>query len=145
MRPWFFALAISSQDVDRDDVIKWQYIPRYWSFVRGIHRSPVNFPHKGQWRGALMFSLICPWKNGWVNNRIAGDFRRQHAHYDVTAMTIEHPCLLLPAILDFATTHATSLTINSRNENILVHVIVKTCFSLFYYIANFGCVKHRSL
>ena len=25
----------------------------------GIHRSPVNFPHKGQWRGALMFILIC--------------------------------------------------------------------------------------
>ena len=26
---------------------------------RGIHRWPVNSPHKGQWRGALMFSLIC--------------------------------------------------------------------------------------
>ena len=25
----------------------------------GIHRSPVNSPHKGQWRGALMFPLIC--------------------------------------------------------------------------------------
>ena len=24
--------------------------------VRGIQRSPVNSPHKGQWRGALMFS-----------------------------------------------------------------------------------------
>ena len=33
--------------------------PRYWLFVRGIHRSPVNSPHKCQWRGALMFSLIC--------------------------------------------------------------------------------------
>ena len=42
-----------------DDVIKWKHFPRYWPFVRGIHRSPVNFPHKGQWRGALMFSLIC--------------------------------------------------------------------------------------
>ena len=31
----------------------------------GIHRSPVNSPHKGQWRGALMFSLICAWTNGW--------------------------------------------------------------------------------
>ena len=28
-------------------------------FVRGIHLSPANFPLKGQWRGALMFSLIC--------------------------------------------------------------------------------------
>ena len=69
-----------------DDVIKWKYFPRYWPFVRGIHRSPVNSPHKGQWRGALMFSLICAWINHWVNNREAGDLRRQHAHYDVTVM-----------------------------------------------------------
>ena len=37
---------------------------RYCPFVRGIHRSPVNSPHKGQWCGALMFSLICVWLNG---------------------------------------------------------------------------------
>ena len=37
-------------------VNKWKHFPRYWPFVRGIHRSPVNSPHKGQWRGALMFS-----------------------------------------------------------------------------------------
>ena len=41
-----------------DDVIKWKDFLRYWSFVRGIHRSPVNSPHKGQWPGALIFSLI---------------------------------------------------------------------------------------
>ena len=43
-----------------DDVIKWNHFPRYWHFTRGILRSPVKSPHKGQWRGALMFSLICP-------------------------------------------------------------------------------------
>ena len=43
--------------------------PRYWPFVRGIHRSPVKSPHNGQWCGALMFSLICAWIHGWVNNR----------------------------------------------------------------------------
>ena len=69
-----------------DDVIKWKHFPRYWLFVRGIHRSTVNSPHKGQWRGALMFSLICVWINGWVNNREAGDLRRHCAHYDVTVM-----------------------------------------------------------
>ena len=69
-----------------DDVIKWKHFPRYWPFVRGIHRSPVNSPHKGQWRGAIMFSLICVWINGWVNNREAGDLRRYRAHYDVTVM-----------------------------------------------------------
>ena len=47
-----------------DDDIKWKYFPHYWPFVRGIHRSPVNSPHKGQWRGALMFSLTCAWING---------------------------------------------------------------------------------
>ena len=41
------------------DVIKWIQFPRYWPFVRGIHRWPVNSPHKGLWRDALRFSLIC--------------------------------------------------------------------------------------
>ena len=67
-----------------DDVIKWKQFPRYWPFVRGIHRSPVNSPHKGQWRGALMFSLICAWINRWINNREAGDLRRYRTHYDTT-------------------------------------------------------------
>ena len=53
------------------------------AFVHGITRSPVNTPHKSQWRGALMFSLICAWINAWVNNREAGDLRRHRAHYDV--------------------------------------------------------------
>ena len=39
-----------------------------------------------QWRGALMFSLICAWINGSVNNGEAGDLRRHHAHYDVNVM-----------------------------------------------------------
>ena len=55
-----------------DEVIKWKHFPRNWPFVRGIHWSPVNSPYKGQWRGALMFSLINVWINGWVNNRKAG-------------------------------------------------------------------------
>ena len=68
------------------DVIKWKHFPRYWPFVRRIHRSPVNSPHKCQWRGALMFSLICAWINGWINNREAGDLGRHRGHYDVTVM-----------------------------------------------------------
>ena len=72
-----------------DGVIKWIHFPRYWPFVREIHRSPVNSPHKGQWRGALMSSLICAWINGWVNSGEAGDLRRHRAHYDVTLMRFE--------------------------------------------------------
>ena len=59
-------------------------------FVRGIHRSPVNSLHKGQWRGTLVFSLICAWTNGWVNNRDAGDLRRHRAHYDVIVIQVPH-------------------------------------------------------
>ena len=54
----------------------------------GIHRSPVNSPHKGQWRGALMFSLICDRINGWVNNGEAGDLRGHRAHYNVTVINL---------------------------------------------------------
>ena len=71
-----------------DDVIKWKHFPRYWPFVRGIHRSPVNSPHKGQWRVALMFSLIWAWINGWVNNGEASNLRRHRTHYDVNVMLI---------------------------------------------------------
>ena len=64
---WFYAV----QHVLGDHWIKWpleacsMMTPSNWkkiallAFVRGIHRLPVNSPHKGQSRGALMFSLIC--------------------------------------------------------------------------------------
>ena len=71
-----------------DDVINWKHFPRYWPFVCGIHRSPVNSPHKDQWRGVLMFSLICAWINGWVNNRESDNLRRHCAHYDVIVMDL---------------------------------------------------------
>ena len=73
-----------------DNVIKWKNFPRYWPFVRGIHRSAVNSPHKGQWRGALIFSLICVWINGWVNKREARDLRRYRGHYDVIVMELSN-------------------------------------------------------
>ena len=56
------------------------------AFVRGSHRLPVNSPHKGQWRVALVFSLICAGTNGWANHRDAGNLRRRCANYDVTVM-----------------------------------------------------------
>ena len=78
-----------------DDVIKWKHFPRYWPFVRGIHRSPVNSPHTGQWRGSLMFSLICVWIYGWVNNGEAGDLRYYRAHFDATVMVYGQQTLYL--------------------------------------------------
>ena len=74
-------------------IIWWRHqmetFPRYWPFVRGIHRPSVNSPHKGQWRGALMFPFICVWNNSWVNNEDAGDLRRHCAHYGVYVMVYE--------------------------------------------------------
>ena len=52
-----------------------------------------------------MFSLICGWINGWVNNREAGDLRRYLAHYDVMVMVWIHPAkagtsLVMLTVLD---------------------------------------------
>ena len=84
----------------------WQ--PLYWSWwchqmetfsallvLCAGHRSPVNSPHKGQWRGALMFSLIYAWINGRVKDRDAGDLRRHRAHNDFIVMlySISGPCI----------------------------------------------------
>ena len=68
-----------------DDVIKGKHFPSNWPFVQGIHRCPVNSPHKGQWRRAfdVFFDLRL---NIRVNNREAGDWRCHYAHYDVTVM-----------------------------------------------------------
>ena len=52
----------------------------------GEFTGPVNSsPHKCQWHGALMFSLICAWINGWGNNDEAGYLRchQTHLHVDV--------------------------------------------------------------
>ena len=72
-----------------DDVIKWKHFPCYWSFVWGIHRSPVNSPHKRQWREALMFSLIFVWTNTWANNGEAGVLRRHRVRYNLIVMSRE--------------------------------------------------------
>ena len=77
LKTWILAMMASSNG---------NPFPHYWPFVRGIHRSPVNSPHKGQWRGPLVFSFICAWINGWVNNHKASDMRRHRAHHNVTVM-----------------------------------------------------------
>ena len=80
------AVVLHKLTQNHDDVIKWKHFPRYWPFVRGIHRSPVNSPHKDKWHRALMFSLLCARINGWANNGDTGDLRRHLAHYDVIVM-----------------------------------------------------------
>ena len=89
-------LSLGTMSRYHDDVTKWKHFPRYWPFVRGIHWSSVNSSHKGQWRGALMFSLICAWINGWVNDREACDLRRHPAHYYVTVMILHRSWIVYP-------------------------------------------------
>ena len=68
-----------------DDVIKWKHFSSYWSFVWRIHRSRPVTPN-------LDFFYICTRINGWVNNREAGDFRRNRAHYGVIVMEVFVHC-----------------------------------------------------
>ena len=64
------------------------------TFTALLARSPVNSLHKSLFRGALMFSLLCAWTNGLVNNQNAISLRRNGAHYDVIVMkptSVESP------------------------------------------------------
>ena len=101
-----------------DDVIKWKHFPRYWPFVRGIHRSPVNSAHKGQWRGALMFTLICARINDWVNIGEAGDLRRNRAYYDVIVM------IRTTVTIKLTTYDKRSLSSMKKNFNYLHHLVL---------------------
>ena len=114
VKQWLFACSVPSRYLDQiepfssvphfnvmwihDDITTWKHFPRYWPFVCLIYRSPMNSPHKDPWRGALMFSLICAWINGWVNNREADDLRCYRAHYDATIMYFLPP-FQLPSLI----------------------------------------------
>ena len=65
---------------------KWKKISALLAICAGNSPVPGKFPHKGQWRGVLMHSLICVWINGWMNNGEAGDLRRHPTHYYVIVM-----------------------------------------------------------
>ena len=80
--------------------------------------------HRGQWRGALMFSLILT--NGWVNNREAGDLRRHRAYHDVTVMVLLRPWEASPAITVGKLVHSYMISCNTCS-----------CFSL-----NLSCVAY---
>ena len=85
---WYMFLAPDSSILVHDDVVKWKHFFRVIGPLCGefTGHPPVTSPRKGQWRGALMSSLIYALTNGWVNNRDAHDLRRHRAHYDVTVM-----------------------------------------------------------
>ena len=126
---------------NHEGVIKWKHFPRYWPFVRGIHRSPVNFPHKGQWRGASMFSSIYAWRNSWVNNREPGDLRRYRAHYDVTVMCFRSmDYIQLKYYSQLKVTEDCKQSIGTRKVMSTVTVgLNKTCHGLSLNVWNISC------
>ena len=101
-------LICGSEDREfpHDDIINWN-IFRVTGPLCG--KSTGHRPHKGQWRGALMFSLICAWTNGWVDNWNAGGFRRRCAHYDVTVMNngFSSPAKCKPSLCQQLSYHVT--------------------------------------
>ena len=89
-------VALLAIHFKHDNVIKWNIFPRYWPFVRGIHQSPVNSPHKGQWRGALMFYLICA-----VNKRLSKQSRGWW--FETPSRSLWHHCNSKPSISHYLT------------------------------------------
>ena len=81
-------------------------------------------PHKGQWRGALMFSLIWVWIKGWENNREAGDLRRYRAYYDVIVMLMPkmNSHTSLHVLLHIGNCSATGLCVTSWGNFYLAHL-----------------------
>ena len=77
----------------------WRHQMETFSALLALCAGPGEFPHKGQWRGTLMFSFICAWVKDWVNNCEPGDLRCHHGHYDVNVMNLPYSCLpLIPLI-----------------------------------------------
>ena len=120
---------LMQSNILHDDVIKWKHFPRYWPFVRGIHRSPVNSPHRVRWRGALMFSSTWAWINGGVNNRDAGDLRR---HVIMTslwcaALQLLTRCLPPPTsihVIRWSSKHAVTYRY-TFNWSMFVHIFIE--------------------
>ena len=101
----------------------------------GNSTVPVNFPHKGQWRGALMFSLFCTPIHDWVYNREAGDLRRYRGHYDVIVMygnvevtyfvvawsrSTNNDIMSIGSEMEFTSFHETNWTSYSTSNEVLV-------------------------
>ena len=94
----------------------------------------MNSPHKGQWRGALMFSLICVCINGWVNNREAGDLRRHRAHYDVIVMALVILfCCSLALTEAYSDTHY-DVTVMNKSPHFRICYCVQLLFKLVWCI-----------
>ena len=84
-RPWRFWLLMAFHDMmTSSNGNIFSVTGPLWGEITG-HRWISS---QSQGRGALTFSLICAWTNGWANHWDAGDLRRHRAHYNVTVMKV---------------------------------------------------------
>ena len=105
-------------DKCNDGAAKWKLFPCYWPFVRGIHRTPVDSPYRGQWRGTSMFFLT----NGWAINQDPSDFKRHRTHYDVTVML-----LLMQILLDLTPSISVDKYATSNGKGGCVSTSIASC------------------
>ena len=108
------------------------------AFCVGNSTVTVDSPHKGQWRGALMFSLICTSINSWANNGDAGELKRHRAHYDVSAMNPGgvYWCTLVPLgghVSYFAITKATFDSWSHNRDNAYIYFRRKIYYQINRY------------
>ena len=87
---WLYQTTTTQQVLVIMFITWWRHqkeeFPALLALCEGNHRSSVDSPYKGQWCGALMFSVICAWTDDWVTNRDAGNLSRHRAHYCVIVM-----------------------------------------------------------
>ena len=101
----------------------------------GEFTGPGEFPHKGQWRGALMSSLICIWINGWVNKREAADLRRDRGHCDVNVMWWAYPTSLPTVLVTYAMRFNPDIVIAtgySRVSYVCINSAIVVCIAILF-------------
>ena len=142
-------LVIQQADVLLNFFVTWwrhqmETLSALLALCAGNSPVPVNSPHKGQWRGALMFSLICARIHDWVNNREAGDLRRHRGHYDVIVMRLQQfrgkqrvSRVLLNKINMYHINNA------QRHFTHRVHWIIPcaTCFVFIWHRSLYACIS----
>ena len=125
-----------------DDVIKWKHFPRYWPFVRGIHRWPVDSPHKGQRCRPFMFSLVYALTSGWPNTRDVYDLRCHRGHYDTIVMHLATytktfhntiTCILLRFMTIIAINRNNIQGIHGSNDSLSLVCMWVKIFSIFMH------------
>ena len=105
----------------------------------GILLVRVNSPHWGQWRGAFVFSLICAWLNGRVNNREAGDLRHHRAHYDVIVILMVDQCvhwfyLYYYVVQDFACGCPVAPQLHNIGRHIDIYIYIYMQMHMHMYV-----------